>query len=95
MKERYGRRLRYSVSLVPYSFSRVRYSIKGEYGVNWQFPPETWHEADLSDDKLVYSLGWRVEGGAEIGLVNVSVTARSEVEEWEHWTLTAQTPKVV
>jgi len=73
----------------------VVYSLKSEYSSeDWKFPPETWHEADLSDDKLVYSLGWRLEYSAEMGESEVSVTARSWVNYWSHWTLTAQTPKV-
>lgn len=87
-KDEYGRRVRYS-------FSSVRYAFTDEYGsVNWEFPPETWHEADLSDDQLVYSLGWRIEHSAEMGESEVSVSKRSQVTNWSHWTLTAQTPKV-
>ncbi len=83
IKDQYGHRVRYT-------FSCVRYSFIDEYGsVNWEFPPETWHEADLSDDKLVYSLGWCVGYSAEMGKSEMSVTARSEATEWWHWTLTA------
>lgn len=50
-------------------------SFKGEYVyMNWKFPPETWHEANLSDDKLVYRLGWHVECAAELGAIHMSVT---------------------
>ena len=84
IRDQYGHRVRYT-------FRCVRYFIEDEYRlVTWEFPPETWHEADLSEDRLVYSIGWSVDRffGAEL-----SATLRSQVDDWSHWTLTAQTSK--
>lgn len=77
IRNQYGHRVRYS-------FKYVRYE-----PFDWKFPPETWHEAEVSDDKLVYSLGWGLEHYPEIGSLEASVTVRSEVTDWSHWILTA------
>jgi hypothetical protein len=83
VKDQYGNRVRYT-------FRCVRYSFIDEYGsVSWEFPPETWHESDLSEDRLVYSIGWDYDD-LFLG-IEMSATVRSQLNDWSHWTLTAQT----
>lgn len=55
----------------------------------WCFPPGTWHEAELSNDRLTYRIGWGYYYTAYEYLAGKSVSTKSSVEYWQEWTLTA------